>query len=70
MELYNLKEDPFEQNNLADKMPEKKFAMRSLLETHFTNGSSRKGAKGESKAIKDILEEKYQRNKKLEELFS
>jgi arylsulfatase A len=32
LELYNLKEDISEKNNLADKMPEKTTELRKLLD--------------------------------------
>jgi arylsulfatase A-like enzyme len=70
MELYNLKDDPGEENDLAARMPEKKFAMRSLLERHFTNGSSRPRAKGKRKTIDEILQEKQRRNEIVENTVS
>lgn len=70
IELYNLFNDPAEKDNLAENNSEQAKHMLSLLESHFANGSSRKAAKGESKTIKDIFEEKNQRNRELKELFS
>ncbi|OXU14801.1 sulfatase family protein [Sedimentisphaera salicampi] len=69
MELYNLKNDPAEKNNLAEKMPEIVWRMRALLESHFTSGSSREDAEGKRKTLADILEEKQERNKLIEEKF-
>ncbi|AQQ08540.1 Arylsulfatase [Sedimentisphaera cyanobacteriorum] len=69
MELYNLEDDPQEKNNLAAKFPEILWRMRALLETHFTSGSSRKGAEGKRKTLSEILQEKQERNKLIEEKF-
>lgn len=40
-QLYNIKEDPAEQHNLADSYPDKIGAMKQLLERYVSSGRSR-----------------------------
>ena len=52
VQLYNLKIDPAETNNLQATQPEKVEALRNLLATHIRNGRSTTGTPQKNDAYK------------------